>query len=236
MWFDCTSNLSDSAGESIVMRNVAKWKRYTKGWSGCKGRYYRKNLIIMLVVSSIPGFIIGALVYWMAGGRLESELLQMHNRQIEQRAANIDDQLSNLELMLAHWAFDPKFDYSLNGLDFIQDHERAWDITKTLVVMQGSNTMTSNVELYLSGDHPLLFNPEYGTIDSSAVSGQYDKLIDTEQSTYWTQWAFDPNKPNVKELTLVHHIPGGSLKPFGALFAPHGYGESSCDATNYDTL
>lgn len=217
MWFDCTSNLSDSAGESIVMRNVAKWKRYTKGWSGCKGRYYRKNLIIMLVVSSIPGFIIGALVYWMAGGRLESELLQMHNRQIEQRAANIDDQLSNLELMLAHWAFDPKFDYSLNGLDFIQDHERAWDITKTLVVMQGSNTMTSNVELYLSGDYPLLFNPEYGTIDSSMVSGQYDKLIDTEQSTYWTQWAFDPNKPNVKELTLVHHIPGGSLKPFGAL-------------------
>lgn len=217
MWFGCTSNLSDSAGESIVMRNVAKWKRFTKGWTGRKGRYYRKNLILVLIVSSIPGFIIGALIYWMAVGRLETELLQMHNRQIEQRANNIDEQLSNMELMLAHWAFDPKFDYSLNGLDFTKDHERAWDISKTLLVMQGSNPMAKTVELYLSGDYPLLFNPEYGTIDSRAVSKQYDKLIETKQSTYWTQWAFNPDQPNVKELTLVHHIPGGSLKPFGAL-------------------
>lgn len=182
-----------------------------------KGRYYRKNLILMLVVSAIPGIITGALVYGMVGGRLESELLQMHHRQIEQRARNIDGQLTNLELMLSHWAFDPKFDYSLDGLDFKIDFERARDITKTLVVMQGSNTMIKQVELYLGGDRPVLFNPEYGEIESAAVAGVYDKLIGTRQSTYWTEWAFDPSRPGEKELTLVHHIPGGSPKPFGAL-------------------
>ncbi|WP_213509678.1 helix-turn-helix domain-containing protein [Paenibacillus macerans] len=182
-----------------------------------KGRYYRKNLILMLVVSAIPGIITGVLVYGMIGGRLENELLQMHHRQIEQRARNIDEQLANLELMLSHWAFDPKFDYSLNGLDFTIDFERARDITKTLVVMQGSNTMIKQVELYLGGNEPILFDPEYGEIKSAAVTGLYDKLVGTRQSTYWTEWAFDPSRPGEKELTLVHHIPGGSQEPFGAL-------------------
>ncbi|OMF92885.1 AraC family transcriptional regulator [Paenibacillus sp. FSL R7-0273] len=193
-----------------------KRKGLLRGWKGRKGRYYRNNLIIVLIVSSIPGLIIGSLVYWMAGGSLEDELLEMHNRQIEQRAANIDDQLSNLELMLAHWAFDPKFDYSLKGMDFTKNHERAWDITKTLLVMQGSNSMARQVELFLTGDQPVLFGTEYGTVTSSGAA-VYEELMKTEQSTYWTETAFDPAKPQSKEMTLVHHIPGGSLQPFGVL-------------------
>lgn len=201
----------------MVKGILARRKRLSKGWFKGKGRYYRKNLIIVLACSSIPGFVIGALVYWMAGGRLQTELLEMHNRQIEQRADNISGQLANMELLLAHWAFDPKFDYSLNGLDFTLDHERSWDISKTLLVMQGSNTMVNLVELYLSGDRPLLFSPEYNPLEKGTVSRGYDRLLDSDQSTYWTQWAFDPVRPDVKELALVHHIPGGSQKPFGAL-------------------
>lgn len=198
---------------------MANWWSRAFGPTGCKGKYYRNNLIMMLVVSAIPGIITGIIVYGLVGGRLESELLQMHHQQIEQRARNIDEQLSNMELMLSHWAFDPQFDYSLNGLDFKRDFERARDITKTLVVMQGSNTMVKQVELYLAGQEPmpLLFNPEYGEVHSAAVSGLYDKLMAANRSTYWTEWAFDPNRPEAKELTLVHHIPGGSQEPFGAL-------------------
>lgn len=140
----------------------------------------------------------------------------MHNRQIEQRADNINDQLSNLEQMLAHWAFDPKFDYGLSHMDFIKNHERAWDITKTLVVMQGSNSMVRQVELYLDGNQPVRFGPEYGTL-SAEEDALYGQLLKQERSTYWTQWSIDPEKPEQKELTLVHHIPGGSLEPFGAL-------------------
>ncbi|WP_025676740.1 AraC family transcriptional regulator [Paenibacillus massiliensis] len=208
---------SNSAGESTLKRIAMQWNRYSPFRAGHRGRYFRSNLTIVLVVSSIPGFIIGAMIYWMAGGRLESELLANHNRQIEQRAAYMNDQLTNLELMLAHWAFDPKFDYSLKGMDFTLNHERAWDITKTLVVMQGSSSMAKQVELYLSEEQPVLFNPEYGLVSSTAVVERYEKLMEQEQSTYWAQWAFDPNRPWEKDLTLIHHIPGGSQSPNGAL-------------------
>lgn len=187
-------------------------------WPKRKRRpHYKKSLAMILVASSIPGFIIAALVYWMGSGRLESELLSLHNLQIEQRARNIDEQLTNLELMLSHWAFDNKFDYSLKDVDFTTDFERAKDISKTLLVMQGSNTMTKRVELYLEEEPEVMFDPEYSVIRKDSLSQVYRKLLQTDRITFWTQWAFDPDRPDVKDVTLVHQIPGGSLEPFGAL-------------------
>lgn len=199
----------------MAMRTRAS--RFLGRTLGSKGRFYRKSLIMMLVVTAVPGLIIGALIYWIAGGRVESELLNLHNRQIEQRVQNIDQQLSNLELLLSHWAFDPKFDYRLAGSDFVREYERATDITKTLVVMQGSNTMIKKVELYIRGERSVLFDPEYSVMDNGPASDVYNNLTASKQVTYWTHWAFDRNRPDSKELTLVHHIPGGSLQPFGAL-------------------
>jgi AraC-like DNA-binding protein len=197
-----------------VKNRIGKWLSRNDGG---KGRFYRKSLIMIFIVSGIPGLIMGALVYWMAGGRVETELLQLHYQQIEQRSKQIDDQLSNLELLLAHWAFDNKFDSSLNGFDFVRNFERTQDMTRTLVAMQGSNAMVKKAELYVGESSRVLFNPEYSVPDLELSSNVYEKLIHSKNVTYWTQWAFDPSHPEAKDLTLVHHIPGGSLKPFGVL-------------------
>ncbi|WP_201001933.1 AraC family transcriptional regulator [Paenibacillus glycanilyticus] len=182
-----------------------------------KGRFFRKSLIMIFIVSGIPGLIIGGLIYWMAGGRVESELLQLHYQQIEQRSEQMDDQLSNLELLLSHWAFDNKFDYSLNGLDFVRDFKRTDDITKTLIAMQGSNALVKKAELFVGGKSQVLFNPEYTPLQDQQDLSLYSKLIHGKNLTYWTQWAFDSEHPDQKDLTLVHHIPGGSPNPFGVL-------------------
>ncbi|WP_127490542.1 helix-turn-helix domain-containing protein [Paenibacillus glycanilyticus] len=182
-----------------------------------KGRFFRKSLIMIFIVSGIPGLIIGGLIYWMAGGRVESELLQLHYQQIEQRSEQMDDQLSNLELLLSHWAFDNKFDYSLNGLDFVRDFKRTDDITKTLIAMQGSNALVKKAELFVGGKSQILFNPEYTPLQNQQDLSLYSKLIHGKNLTYWTQWAFDSEHPDQKDLTLVHHIPGGSPNPFGVL-------------------
>ncbi|MGN7455729.1 AraC family transcriptional regulator [Paenibacillus pasadenensis] len=190
--------------------------RLTRG----AGSYYRKSLILLLVVASIPGIITSVLVYAMAGGNLEKELLQQHVGQIEQRARTMDAQLANLEMMLSHWAFDTRFDYSLQDHDFVRDFIRTRDLTSTLLVMQGSNAMIGNVSLYLQGEQPILFDPEYSSLQDERVIGLYDSLLaNRNKTTYWTQLAFDPAKPQQRELAFVHPIPGSSLKPFGALVA-----------------
>ncbi|WP_235941641.1 helix-turn-helix domain-containing protein [Paenibacillus puerhi] len=201
----------------MIQRMTSRFRQVIDRFPGSTRRFYRKSLVLLLIVSAIPGLITGAVVYGIAGGRLESELLHLHNAQIEQRAGNIDEQLNNLELMLSHWAFDSKFDYMLNEPDFVYNYEKAWDITKTLLVMQGSNTMTRRVELYLQRSPSLLFNPQYNVMLQDDVEQVYEGLLRSPKSTYWTQSAFEPGRPDEKDLTLVHHIPGGALKPFGAL-------------------
>ncbi len=199
--------------EKLRLGKLVRWLR----GPGRKGRFYRRSLIMILLVSGIPGLITGVLVYATAVGSLESDLNRMHNKQIEQRAQDMDEQLSNLELMLSHWAFDSKFDYSLNGHNFVKDFERTRDITKTLLVMQGSSTMIKRVELYLGDKQHLIFDPEYNVLDKADAAKLYDPLVASKHTTYWTQWSLNAAKPDDKALTLVHHIPGGSLQPFGAL-------------------
>lgn len=178
---------------------------------------YKKSLAIILTISSIPGFIIAALVYWMGGSRLESELLNLHQLQIEQGARNIDQQLTNLEVMLSHWASDNQFDYTLRDVDFHKNYDRVKDITQTLLVMEGSNTLTKRVELFLVTPSAVLFDPQYSPISSEKLKEVYQGLLRTDSLSYWTHWAFDPDFPDVKDLTLVQHIPGGGSEPFGAL-------------------
>ncbi|MBB6734857.1 helix-turn-helix transcriptional regulator [Cohnella zeiphila] len=181
------------------------------------GSFYKKSLIMIFIVSGIPGLITGALVYEIAGKRVENELLQLHYRQIEQRSQNIDDQLGNLELLLSHWAFDSKFGSSLEGLDFVKDFETTQDLTKTLIAMQGSNAMVKEAELYVGGEKPVLLGPEYDALDSETAADVYEPLVEGRSEMYWTQWAFDSRHPGTKDLALVHRIPGGSTHPIGAL-------------------
>ncbi|MFC0212006.1 helix-turn-helix domain-containing protein [Paenibacillus chartarius] len=182
-----------------------------------KGRFYRMSLVMFFIVSGVPGLITGALLYGFAGGRVESELLQLHYRQIEQRSRHIDDQFSNLEMLLSHWAFDTKFDYSLNGLDFVRRFDIAADMTKTLIAMEGSNSLVKRAELYVEGKQPVLFHPEYLALDEHTAASVYEPLVRDRNIAYWKQMAFDPAYPERKDLTLVHHIPGSSMEPFGVL-------------------
>jgi AraC-like DNA-binding protein len=180
------------------------------------GHFYRRSLILLFVVSGVPGLIIGSLVYGLTAGRVERELLDNHVRQIEQRSAHLDNQLGNLELLLSHWAFDPRFDWRLKETDFVREFDVTQELTRTLVAMQGSNAIVKGAELYVGGEHPVLLHPEYMALDEARAE-RYESLIRYRRFTYWTHWAFDPERPDVREPALVHHIPAGSLEPFGVL-------------------
>ncbi|GAA4852826.1 transcriptional regulator YesS [Paenibacillus vulneris] len=183
-----------------------------------KGRFYRNSLILILLISSIPGIIVGGILYGMTGGWLEHALLQLHTSQILQRASNIDDQFTYLETSLAHWAFDTKFNSHLYETNFYQDFEIARDLTKTLNVMQGSTPLAKQVELFLKGTQYIRFYPEYDVISNEDMIASYNQFLSQDNLVFWTTLSDDASHPDKKDLTLVHKIPGVDMHPFGALF------------------
>ncbi|SFK99329.1 AraC-type DNA-binding protein [Paenibacillus sp. 1_12] len=195
-------------------------REYLGSWGKKKGRFYWRSLAWILAVSSLPGMISGFILYWVGDTRIERELHQLHASQIEKRAQNVDDQFAYLELSLAHWAFDPKFNGDLKDVNFNSAYQQAWDISKTLMVMQGSHPLAKKVELYLQRPKPVVFNPEYNLLLNQEAILPYVKNLSPVKEFFWTNWIQtpieEPTSANV-DLTLVHKLYGGSPEPFGAL-------------------
>ncbi|MEK3914074.1 AraC family transcriptional regulator [Paenibacillus sp. FSL H7-0331] len=200
------------------------WKRWFGIASKYKynSRFFRKSLVMMLLVASIPGLIIGVSIYWLASDNMEGELQRLHQNQIKQRAENIDDQLAYLELTFSHWAFDSKFDEKLKTLDIAYNFEQVQDLYRTLLVMEGAHPLLERVELFLDKPRPLIFNKlQYTYITESASLQPYESLLKKERSVFWTNaYPEAPTKDSVpNSLSLVNKIPGGSTEPFGAIVA-----------------
>lgn len=176
-----------------------------------RGMFYKKSLILILLSASIPGLIIGGSVYWVVSAKMEFELIQGHQKQMTEQFLNIDDQLNYLELTLSHWAFEPRFDESLQTLDFVYYFTETRDIYKTLLVMQGSHPLIDQVDLYVDRLPPVRFNPDYNPIKDPGQVEFYKRLLNEGGSAYWTTAA--------NAILLVHKIMDVDQHPFGVLAA-----------------
>jgi AraC-like DNA-binding protein len=198
------------------------WFRYAKKYRYNR-RFFRKSLILMLLLASVPGLIIGASIYGIATSKLENELQRLHHNQIVERAANVDDQLSYLELTFSHWAFDPKFDDKLKSLDIAQQFEQVQELYRTLFVMEGSHPLLQTVELYLEKPAPIVFNKnQYTRLQDQAAIQPYEALLQEKRPVFWTYRPHaggDGAPGGGLTLSLVNKIPGGSTEPFGIIVA-----------------
>ncbi|WP_312029462.1 AraC family transcriptional regulator [Paenibacillus sedimenti] len=184
-----------------------------------RSKRFRNNWILILIISSIPGLIFGGVIYWLAGDRLENELLQMHNKQIQQRAANINEQFSYLETSVVHWAFDPNFNYSLASLSLSRDFEIVRDITKTLNIMKGSNPLAKATELYLEGQSPVRFHPDYEALMDAAQIERYRQLLSNDNKVFWLERTLQPEFSSENIFTFAIKIPQTELNPYGVIVA-----------------
>ncbi|WP_166239032.1 helix-turn-helix domain-containing protein [Paenibacillus turpanensis] len=206
-----------------MAEKLARWLPF-RTEPGHTRRFYRKSLIMLLFIASIPGLVTGFIIYWLATDHMQSELQQLHQKQIQQRAENVDDQLAYLELMFSHWSFDTQFDAQLRELDFVYDYEKIHNLYRTLLVMEGSHPLIEKVEFYLNAQKPYLFTKDiYYTIEDSQKAA-YEKLLMYPQYEYWTH-LHGTGENAVGELgadaplTLINKVPGGSSGAFGYIAA-----------------
>lgn len=72
-----------------------------------RSKRFRDNWILILIISSIPGLIFGGMIYWLGGERLENELLQMHNKQIQLKCSRLGSYRpeQHVSYLLGAWQF-----------------------------------------------------------------------------------------------------------------------------------
>jgi len=180
-----------------------------------KGNFHRNSFILILLIASIPGLITGLCIYWFGVGKVEDELRASNASQIIQRANNIDEQFKYIEEYTTHWVFEPRFGDSLKNIDFVKQFNEAYDITKTLSLLQGSHNLISDDELYLDLDKPILFKPQYNVLDEKQKIF-YNSLLSKGTELHWVEYSQSKGRKS-PTLAFVSPIPVTSKDPFGAL-------------------
>lgn len=197
-----------------MLKKLKSWKDAEPGW---KSSYYRKNFILLLFIASIPGIISGIGLYWLGVGQIETELRKSHEKQIVERANNLNDQLDHLEVTVSYWAFDPRFNYSLTDLDFEKQFQETRDIRKKLMILHASNPLIENIEFYLKGEEPILFSPSYSVIKEKERLEHYQTILENNNTFTWTQLQSESKEVDSNQLALIHQIPGVSSPALGTL-------------------
>mgnify|MGYP003574972011 CR=1 FL=1 len=180
-----------------------------------RGSFHRNSFILILLIASIPGLITGLCIYLFAVGKVEDELRILHTSQIEQRAKNIDEQFKYLEYSTSHWAFEPRFGESLRNIDFVRQFTETYDISKTLLLLQGSHNLIKTVDLYIEREKPILFNSEYNVLDDKSKRFYHEGLSNGKK-LHWAEYPVEAGSKK-KTLAFIHSIPATSKDPFGSI-------------------
>ncbi|MDQ0974729.1 AraC-like DNA-binding protein [Neobacillus niacini] len=183
------------------------------GWGS---RYFRKNFILILLITFTPGLISGVGIYLFGAGKVENELTNLHENQIEERAKNINDQLDVLEMSIAQWAFAPHFRKTLNKVDFVREFTTTREIKKFLGVLQGSQPLIDQVELFVDQETPILFQPNYTTVKDDSVKNFYRDILAKTNSINWVEQG-PSDKKGHSSMMLTHNLGFRTNSAYGTL-------------------
>ncbi|UOQ87512.1 helix-turn-helix transcriptional regulator [Gracilibacillus salinarum] len=173
---------------------------------------YRKNLIIFLLVTSLPGIILSIILFVVSKSQMEDELHEVHENYLGKTVETIDEQLTNVELLLGSWVSDTNFIQTFHEIDVIHEYQRVRQMYKMLVIMEGSNPLIGRVELFIDKNNPIVFTKNgYKKLEEKDEKETYRNIFeDSSSNIFWTS-KLNTIQSNYSEdyapIKLVHKIP-----------------------------
>lgn len=176
--------------------------------------YYQKNLITLLILASLPGMIIGFVMFVISKAHIEGELKKIHENHLYSTMKTIEEQFSYVEELVAHWAVDSTFKENYQEIDLAIKYKEIHELYQSLLIMEGSNHLIDQVELYINKPTPLVFTKDrYRHLVQAEQINAFDHFVKGERTLYWMKSEDQEYSP----LRLVHKIPGGVEQPYGAI-------------------
>ncbi|MGN7383716.1 helix-turn-helix domain-containing protein [Paenibacillus sp. SAFN-117] len=178
-----------------------------------KGSFYRKSLILVLIITCLPVTLISIGLYYTGSDRIVNELNKAHQIQLKQSIQRLDDYLSHLELYSAQLGFNPGFDISLTEIDFHQQFQRTDELLRSLALMQNSNPLISSVALYLKDSNKVIGDDSgVRTLSDEAERKLFQSLLDPNKGIYWIHSIHPVHLPDMARHGVIIKLPGGTQK------------------------
>ncbi|MBO0995383.1 helix-turn-helix transcriptional regulator [Bacillus sp. SD088] len=200
------------------MRNVfgKRFASYCLQFNG----HYRRNLILFLLITSLPGILIGVILFFVSKSQMEKELHTVHQNHLYKTIDSIQEQFSYVEFLLANWATDVNFGEDYEQIDLKNDYKKVRQIYKTLLYIENSNPFIGHVELFIDQEEPIVFSKSgYRFINDSKLPA-YRQFLSRDNSLFWSPILLEVEqdyKGRYASLGLVHKITNTRFTSYGSI-------------------
>ncbi|SEN51439.1 Helix-turn-helix domain-containing protein [Amphibacillus marinus] len=170
-------------------------------------RFYRKQIVIFLIVICVPSLLIGAMIYVFGAKELKQEMISAHNEQIINQVDYIDSQMQSLEVNLNYWTHEKLFFNDLNTINFQEQYQMADEIKGSLFSKQNGNSLIEKISVYVDAEDPILFNPQFRWVDEQR-NKYFQQYVKHEDTFFWDRNVLmDESDEHLFPLVLVKNIP-----------------------------
>jgi len=180
--------------------------------------FFRKSLLLVLCISSLPTALIGAASYAIGKTHIEREIKQAHDRLVKNATESLDEQFAQLELAATQWALDPRFQSELGDLDLRLDFNEVHNLYTALLVMRNTYPLIEQIQIYIR-DRSALITDADGIIHLDGDQDEaYRRVFEGTDNLAWiTELPRPRGSSDERSLALVHRLPGGRTDGYGAL-------------------
>lgn len=191
------------------------WMRWRQRWywwthrSG-RGNFYRKSLILVLCITSLPTVIIGSTSYITGRAHIEKEIMQNHDALLKKTMDRMNDNLAQLELAATQWSLDSRMDSRLADTNLNDEYNTTQNLYRFLGLMKGAYPLIDQAQLYLDRQDPVMISDIDGIVPIKSEQEReiFHTLMEQKRGVFW--WESLPKvnaKPGSSYIALIEKLP-----------------------------
>lgn len=184
-----------------------------------RGKVFRRSLITLLLITSLPTLAIGISSYYIGVHQIETEVRQTHMDQFKSILKEIDKKLSQLELIIGRNAFSPVYTTELRNLDSSRHFEYINNIYRTLMVMKDMSPSIKDISVYFNQPGICISNEKgYIIVSDNSEKNWYGSILAQEKGIIWVRKPENTNNGETKSIiSLACKIPGYTTDTYGVM-------------------
>lgn len=159
-----------------------KWSIWPKTGM-LRGEYFRRSLVLVLIITSIPSFIIAVSNYMIGVNQIEKQVFKTHALRIEQFSDMMNSQFDQISLLMSRWSNNPMFGTYLENYDFLSHVSEIQELMQTMTVVGGSSLLVSDAYLFLSEQQALLSADGIEYLNESSMKA-YQASLDSKSGLF----------------------------------------------------
>lgn len=197
------------------------WKSLWQSWIRRESRsnFYRRSLILVLCITSLPTSIIGITFYVTGRSHIEQEVARGHEALLQKNLQRMNESLAQIELAATQWSLDNRLDVRLRKMNLSADYSTTQALYQFLGLMKGAYPLIDRVDLYLDQLQPVIVSDIEGIVPlkDTAQQDRFQAALSQQHSVFWNDSLLKVNPRGAAPgLALIHRVPTIG-QPHGAL-------------------